>query len=160
MVSLAGCATYAELAYRQDHRLRFTAPRPYELVKEPVTLSWTMKDFDIVEPGSGSPEDSAGYFAIFIDKAPVKPGRTLAEVAGRDQACDRDPKCPDARYLADRGVYTTTKTGFELDAVPALDSNETVQLHEATVVLLDAAGHRIGEAAWHVPFKLTKRGSR
>lgn len=156
VVSLVACTDYSRLAFRQDRRLAFTTPQSYELVEMPVTLSWTIEDFRIVKPDSGLPQESAGYFAIFVDRAPVKPGRALQDVADQDESCKREPKCPDARYLAERGVYTTAKTTFELQTVPALDSNETVQLHEATVVLLDSGGHRIGEAAWHIPFKLEK----
>lgn len=157
VAALAGCAGYSELAYRQDHRLEFTSPRPYELVELPVTLSWTMNDFRIVEPGTRAPERSTGYFAIFVDTTPVKPGHTLRDITDSDYACDRADDCPDAQYLADRGVYTTTSTSMELDVVPELPSSETEQLHEATVVLLDSAGRRIGESAWRIPFKLRKK---
>lgn len=156
VVTLPGCAAYGQLSFRQDHRLAFTTPQAYALVQQPVALSWTMEDFRVVEPRSDTPRDSAGYFAVFVDRAPVKPGRSLDDVADDDESCKREPKCPDAQYLADHGVYTTTATSIELQ-VPALESTETVQLHEVTVVLLDSAGNRIGEAAWHVPFKLEKR---
>lgn len=156
VISLAACMDYSRLAFRQDHRLEFTAPRSYELVKTPITVSWKMDDFDVVKPESGAPRPSTGYFAIFVDRAPVKPGHTLRDVADGDGSCLRDPDCPDAAYLADRGVYTTTTPSVELASIPALESQEAVQLHEATVVLLDSTGHRIGEAAWHIPFKLAK----
>lgn len=158
MVTLVSCTDWSQLAFRQDHRLRITAPANGDLVELPVKLSWSMDDFQIVEPGSGAGKPSAGYFAIFIDEVPMEPGQTLRELAAEDDpSCEQDPKCPDRGYLADRGIYTTTETSLSLRSVLPLPSDEPTQLHDVTVVLLDAAGSRIGENAWHLQFKLQKR---
>lgn len=154
---LAGCADYSELQFVKDERLTFTEPASRELVTTPLRISWSMEDFTVVEPGQGEPTDDAGYFAVFVDRAPVEPGHTLEDVAGRDEACKRDPSCPDARYLADRGVYTTTKSSLTVELIAALPSKEDVQLHDVTVVLLDSEGRRIGEAAWYRQFKMENR---
>lgn len=158
MVTLVSCADWSQLAFRQDHRLRFIAPANGDVVRLPLKLNWTMDDFRIVRPGSGTGKPSAGYFAIFIDETPMEPGRTLRELAAEDDpSCEQDPQCPDREYLADRGIYTTTKTSLRLRSVLPLSSDEPTQLHDVTVVLLDAAGSRIGESAWHLQFKLRKR---
>lgn len=156
---LAGCADYSALQFRQDHRLTFTAPESRELVETPLKVSWTIEDFQVVKPGSGEPSENAGYFAVFVDQAPVEPRATLDEVAEDDPDCVKDPKCPDRTYLADRGVYTTTDSELTLELIPALGSKEDVQLHEVTVVLLDSSGRRIGEVAWYQQFKMKNRAT-
>lgn len=153
---VASCANLSQLAFTQDRRLTFISPVSRELVQLPLTLRWTMDDFRIVKPRSEAPAESAGYFAIFVDTPPIKPGQTLNDIAEDDTACSQDPKCPDRQYLTDRGIYQTTKTAFTLTLVPPLPTADDVQLHDVTVVLLDSAGHRIGESAWHTEFKLRK----
>jgi len=153
--SLAGCARYDDLLFRQDHRLTFTAPPSYEQVELPVTVSWTMTDFEVLPPDSDAePSEQAGYFAVFVDQAPVKPGHTLDDVADDDPACERAPRCPDRRYLNSKGVYPTRQTTLTLESVLPLSSREDVHLHEVTVILLDSEGRRIGEYAWYRRFKL------
>ena len=130
-----------------DHRLHFVAPPSRAHVSVPVTLKWTMRDFP------------SGSFAIFVDRSPVSPGQTLKAVADRDTSCRRTPGCPDASYLADRQIYTTSGDGYVLDRVADLaDNREKQQLHEVTVVLLDTAGRRIGESAWYLDFWLPRAG--
>lgn len=159
LVVTVACTDFTDLAMRQDHRLTFTAPNSRDVVKPPFTLRWTMDDFRVVKPGAGRPERSAGYFAIFIDKSPMKPGQTVEDFVDDDEACKQDPNCPDANYLADRGVYTTTKTTLTVKEVLPLESDEGGQPHEATVVLLDSAGRRIGESSWYLQFALAERTS-
>ena len=118
-----------------------------------------MRDFTRVRPGRGEPSRSRGYFAIFVDRPPVAPGKTLRAVADRDTSCLRTPGCPDASYLADRQIYTTAGDRFVLDRVADfVDNREKEQLHEVTVVLLDSAGRRIGESAWYLEFWLPRAG--
>ena len=154
---VAGCADYSALAFHQDHRLSITSPESRAVLSPPFTLRWTMKDFDVAARGEGPPRDDAGYFAVFVDRAPVKPGHTPEDVADDDQTCKRDPGCPDRSYLAGRGVYTTTRTSLRIPVIPPLSSKEKVQLHEVDIVLLDSSGRRIGEAAWYLEFKTRNR---
>lgn len=157
MAALVSCADWSQLAFRHDRRLQIVAPPARDLVELPVTLRWTIDDFKIVDPGSGVADESAGYFAIFIDKTPMKPGQTLREQAiDGDPSCIHDSACPDRGYLADRGIYTTTKTSLRLRSVLPLSPDESTEVHDATIVLLDAGGRRIGESAWHIQFKLRK----
>jgi hypothetical protein len=108
-------------------------------------------------PGSEPPTKSAGYFSVFIDRAPIKPGRSLRSVGDTDRACVHDPSCPDAQYLADRQVYSATEPLLKLTEVQPLETKDGVQLHGAIVVLMDTAGRRIGEAAWRLEFRVRKR---
>ena len=154
---VTGCSVDLDrIAFRSDDRLHFTAPGDRALLSEPVSLRWTMKDFAVTRGGVPSPD--SGYFAIFVDQAPVEPGQELGAVAEDDLVCQADPTCPDRQYLAARQIYTTTDTAFTLEQVaPRTGSAEDVQLHDVTIVLLDADGRRIGESAWDISFKLRKR---
>lgn len=124
MVTLVSCADWSQLAFRQDHRLRFTAPANGDLVELPVKLSWTMDDFQIVEPGSGAGKPSAGYFAIFIDEVPMAPGQTLRELAAEeDPSCAQDPKCPDRGYLGGILDSAAPERAAELLVAAGLESS-------------------------------------
>jgi hypothetical protein len=143
LTGLTGCAH--NLNFRTDHRLHWVGPPARKLVNVPFMLAW---QFDGSHPAE---------FAVFVDRAPVKPGQSLKAVAGSDTACKSDPTCPDASYLANRQVYTTTGTTLALSQVNPLNSDrEGTQLHQATVVLLDQSGRRIGESAWTREFKLRR----
>ncbi|MGW1616743.1 hypothetical protein ACWCQZ_46625 [Streptomyces sp. NPDC002285] len=156
-LAAGGCASPTDLSFTNDHRLRFTAPAHRALVDLPVELHWAMADFRVAAPGSEVASREAGYFALFLDRAPIKPSHKLAEVADSDRECRRDPQCPDEDYYADRGIFTTTRRSITLGSVPDLNTNEAVQLHTITVVLVDTSGRRIGESAWHAEFKLRKK---
>lgn len=130
-----GCAK--GLAFRVDERVSITAPRDRESVSLPVVLRWNVEGFDIVEPGTAVRKD-AGYFAVFVDRAPMRPG---------------------ARFVPQRGAYTTTATELvigEVDADPGTGSER----HTATIVLLDGDGRRIGESAFDVVFQIEREETR
>lgn len=154
---LTGCSNYSELQFKQDHRLQFTSPDSYELVKAPVEIEWTIEDFEVLPARSREPpSDGAGYFAVFVDRAPIKPGHTLEDVADGDEACKKDPRCPDRRYLEAKAVYVSHQPRLTLELIPQLASKEEIQTHQLTVILLDSTGHRIGEYAWYLQFKAEK----
>ena len=142
------------LAFRLDDRLTITAPADRAQVSLPVTLEWEVEDFDVVEPGT-DPREDAGYFAVFVDRAPVPPGKTLAHVARNDSGCRAGDGCPDAEYLAGRGIYTTTDTRLVLEQLPRGEEDER-ERHTATIVLLDGAGKRLGESAFEVVFEVDR----
>jgi hypothetical protein len=153
-VSLSACA---DLSFRIDRRLHFLTPRDRQVVTVPFTLRWSMTSFEVVGPGEAAPTRHAGYFAVFVDRAPVHPGQSVKAVASGDHQCKLEPGCPDTQYLADHRVYTTTHPWFTLTEVPLLaGSRDKLQLHQVTVVLLDAAGRRIGESAWTRQFKMRR----
>lgn len=113
-----------------------------------------MTGFAEAPQGAGQPGKDRGYFAIFVDRAPVRPGQTLLVLA--DKSCRTTPGCFNPQYLAERGVYTTTSTSITLQQVASLNSYQQVQLHEVTVVLMDTSGRRIGESAWYIDFRLPR----
>lgn len=153
---LAGCG-FSGLSFVSDDRLHFTSPPARSLVNLPVTLTWRMKGFQFAQPGSAPPSGHAGYFAVFIDRAPVKPGQTLLTIA--DRLCRRTPGCFNTSYLAVRGIYTTLTDSVTVSQLNLTDSRQKIQHHEATVVLIDTAGKRIGESAWYIDFQTDRPGS-
>ena len=152
--ALSGCVAQG-LAFRVDDRLTITAPEDRSTVTLPVTLRWDVRDFDVTAPG-GDPRKDAGYFAVFVDDAPMPPGKPLAWLARKDNSCRAADGCPDEEYLAARGVYTTTKTELVLSQLPRNADEDRRERHRATIVLLDAQGTRIGESAFEVAFDVSR----
>ena len=160
VMPLAGCGIthLQDLNFRVDDRLHFVSPKDRSRVHTPVTLTWTMRGFRTAAIGSEPPSRDAGYFAVFVDQQPIKPGQTMKALAA-DRFCKRDPKCPDVSYLNDRGVYLTTTPSLRIDQVANLTtSHDKVQQHTFVVVLMDTAGHRIGESAWELDLRIPKAG--
>ncbi|HWA67744.1 MAG TPA: hypothetical protein VG899_15390 [Mycobacteriales bacterium] len=159
VLGLSGCGLthIHDLNFRVDKRLHFVSPKSRSTVTQPVTVSWTMSDFQIAAEDSQPPSRDAGYFAIFVDQAPIKPGATMKSVADGDAACQSDPKCPNRAYLSEHDVFTTTKTSIRLPQIPDLtNSKQTLQVHTITIVLMDTSGHRIGESAWELDVRIHK----
>lgn len=156
-LALTGCQL-GQLQFRADHRLAFQAPASRAKVTVPLTVSWSMRDFD-PRGLDGSHDKHEGAFAVFVDRAPMPVGKDLRWLARDDQGCTRDPRCPGAQYLADRGVYVTTGTSVTLSALPAAPDGVGDEQHYVNVVLVDGTGHRIGESAWYRPFQSKRRTS-
>ena len=88
-----GCVPHG-LAFVQDKRVDVVAPKSHSTVRLPVTIRWTVHDFRVTGPSHSSNPD-AGYFGVFVDRAPVPPGKPLSYVAHGDQLCQATPGCPD-----------------------------------------------------------------
>lgn len=151
-VAVGGCAV-SNLQFVTDSRVKVVAPKQQALVRMPVTIRWTVRDFHVAAPGSGQ-RSNAGYFAIFVDRAPIRPGQTMRAVVSTDRSCLSTPGCPSPSFLAGLGIYTTTKTSLTLRSVSPLNGYQRVQLHEAVIVLMSPDGRRIGESAWYVDFRV------
>jgi hypothetical protein len=159
LASACGVAHPSELAYRTDKRLTFTSPKARALVHTPLDVRWAIRDFSVRAPGSEAPSSNAGYFAVFVDRAPIKPDETMRVVANKDQECLHRPGCPDETYLEDRRIYTTTSNGLTLDVIPPIAGDtERIQFHLITVILMNTAGHRIGESAWELDVRMRRAG--
>ncbi len=157
VVATTGCQV-SRLQFRNDDRLQFSAPASRALVKAPLTVSWEMTDFT---PSGldGSSSNRSGAFAVFVDRAPMPVGKDLKWLARSDSGCKRDPRCPDATYLADRGVYLTTDQTLTIPTLPAAGDGVGDEQHYVNVVLVDGTGHRIGESAWYRPFTSKRRST-
>lgn len=160
-LAAAGCgiAHPQDLNFTVDKRLQFRSPPARALVTTPVTVRWTMTGFREEPEGSAPARPDAGYFAVFVDRAPIRPGQTMRAVAAGDQVCLHERGCPDAAYLAARQIYTTTATSLTLQQITPLSGNvQRVQYHSVTVVLMDTTGHRIGESAWELDLRMRRPG--
>jgi hypothetical protein len=153
---LSGCVSQG-LAFRIDKRVSITSPAARSEVTLPVTVRWTVKDFDVVQPGTSAVGSrQAGYFAVFVDDSPQPPGKPLAWVARNDRACRASDGCPDAEYLAGRHIYSTSQTSITFAQLPRPSNTNQKERHDVTIVLLDAQGRRIGESAFYVQFTLNR----
>jgi hypothetical protein len=96
-----------------------------------------------------------------VDRAPQPSGRTLASLVRGDAGC-KGPgaaTCATPEFLAQQNIFHTTDTSFTVEQVPRLAGGDAgPQLHDVTIVLLDANGQRVGEGAWSVQFQVKGEG--
>jgi hypothetical protein len=142
----SGCG-YSNLAFRQDDRLSFVTPEDRAEVTLPLTVRWTVEDFEVGPDG--------GSFAVFVDRAPQPPGKPLEWLARDDDSCRVADGCPDDDWYAMRDVYPTTEEELTIDQLPSR-SDDRRELHEVTVVLLDEDGRRVGETGWTREFEVVR----
>jgi len=155
-VALLASSCAHGLAFSQDRRLTIIAPRGHGKVRLPFTVRWTMRDFRVTGPDGGSDPDS-GYFAVFLDRTPIPPGKPLSWIARDDRRCKLIPGCPDETYFETRHVYATTQTQLSFGLLPDLQAVGGHETHEVTIVLLDGSGRRIGENAWYASFRYDRK---
>ena len=154
---LLGACVPQGLAFRVDKRVTITSPDDRAEVTLPLTVSWQVHDFTVTKSSTADGSD-AGYFAVFVDRAPQPAGKSLAWIVRKDHSCRPADGCPDADYLAARGIYTTTDTHITFDQLPRPSNEKRKERHSITVVLLDPAGKRIGESAYQVDVVLRRKG--
>ena len=145
---LPACAV-SGLGFANDHRVKIITPKDRAKVDLPVTITWRA-------PKIQRSATKGPFFVVFLDRAPIRPGQSLRAVA--DDTCNRTPGCPDLSYLRDRYVFVMKTTSLTLDVVPKKSGQRTgaKESHEATIVLVDADGRRMGEAAYKVEFSVKK----
>jgi hypothetical protein len=143
----AGCGVHG-LSFRQDHRVDIVSPSDRSTVTLPFDLTWTVDDFDVTGP-TDRPHPGSGYFAVLIDRAPPPPGDTIESLFRGDDSCLASEGCPSAERLADGYVFPTATTRLRIDRLPPVTADHRA-FHELVIVLLDGAGHRIGESAFRV----------
>ena len=152
MVATAACGVQG-LSFVQDKRVDIVRPSDRSKVHLPVKVQWTVKDFPV---GAGG-----GSFGVFVDRAPQPSGRPLAWVVRDEPGCKGSgaATCTTPEFLAQRNIFRTTDRSFTVEQVPRLTGSEYErELHEVTVVLLDAHGVRDGEGAWSVQFQVKGQG--
>ena len=150
VLACSACAAH-DLNFKVDDRVKITSPRDEAEVSLPLTLRWSVEDFEVVEPGTQVREE-AGYFGVFVDTTPMSPGQNLDVLRRDDERCDGAAGCTEESLLAARGIYATTDTELVITSLPVGTADD--EKHRATVVLLDSRGTRIGESAWRVDFTL------
>jgi hypothetical protein len=152
LLIVPGCSA-SGLAFKQDKRIDIVTPPNHSTQRLPVTIRWTVKDFHVTGADSSTRAD-AGYFAVFLDRAPQPPGKQISYLARDDRRCHPRDGCPDAQWFTDHHIYPTSATTFVVDALPTFSKEERERFHEVTVILLDGRGVRIGESAFSVEFKV------
>jgi hypothetical protein len=155
LVAASGCGV-GRLQFTNDNRLDFQSPEARHRVTAPVTVSWTMKDFEATGL-DGSSSKHSGVFAVFVDRAPMPVGKDLKWLFRNDSGCKHDAKCPSPQQLSDRGVFVTTDPSVKIEVLPQVGKGVGDEQHYVNVVLLDGTGHRIGESAWFLPFTSKRR---
>lgn len=157
LLMLPGACRFNDLAFRQDDRLTFVSPSERAKVALPVTVDWEIDDFDLAGSGEQArATERSGYFAVFVDRPPQPPGEPLDWFARDDEQCQRNPACPHDGYFEDRGIYTTQETEFTIEALARSRDDKRREMHEVTVVLMDADSRRIGESAWRIKFEIDR----
>jgi hypothetical protein len=130
VTTLAGCA-----AWPGGGELRITAPAAMSARRLPLEVRWTARSVP------------AGGFAVFVDRAPIPPGKSLRWLADRerDLACLARAGCPDAAWLHARRVQVVRTRAAAIDAVDE-KGGKIAGVHHVSVVPLDERGRRDGEA--------------
>jgi hypothetical protein len=132
---VGGCSVHG-LSFVQDDRVVITEPAGGATISLPFDLEWSSEGFD-------------GSYAVFFDRPPMRPDRTLLSLVPTQDACRTDPACPTVEWLSIRQVYVTHQTALHVEQLPELRaSNRAADRHEVTIVLLDEEGRRMGEAAF------------
>jgi len=137
---LPACGIHG-LNLTQDERVSIVSPKDRSTVDLPLTVRWTAHDFD-------------GTYAVFVDRSPLPPGRTLEWLARNDDVCRQTKGCPDSTWFSERNVLRTAETAVTIDRLPDSTRDNRRDRHEVTVVLLDRAGRRVGESAFRVEFEV------
>lgn len=140
------------LAFHAGDQLRMVHPSDAQRVTGPVVLRWKVS-----AEVARMVADRRAFFAVFVDRAPIAPGESLASLA--DDACVRAPDCPSRSWLAERNVHVTLSSAIRLPLLPAGGSGPGGAGHEAVVVLLRADGVRLGEQAGGVRFLTKEAGA-
>lgn len=140
-LATAGCGVEG-LGFMNDHRVDIVHPRDRASVSLPVTIRWEVDDYD-------------GRFAVLVDRAPPRPGRSLESLLRNDTDCRAADGCPDAERMASSYIFVTASTELVLEQVPK-HRGPGRELHEAVIVLLDDDGRRDGESAFRVQFEVER----
>lgn len=156
-LAFASACSTSGLDFRRDERVEILAPPNHSTQILPVTVTWKATGFTVSGP-DGKARDDAGYFAVFIDRAPQPPRQPLSYLAKDDEACRSRDGCPDAQWFIDHRIYPTTATSFVVEDLPTSSREDLQKFHEVTIIFLDGKGLRIGEGAFTVRFKV-RRGA-
>jgi hypothetical protein len=140
---LAGCGV-GSVALRQPQHLTIRASGGNGVRRLPFTVSWS------------STYPAGTEYVLFLDQAPIPPDQDMRYVAEQlhDTSCLIQPGCPDAAYLDNLNIFTTTKTSYVFSTLPISGNRDNVSLHELTIVALDRSGRRIGEASATMSFRI------
>ena len=143
-----GCdvSTYA---FKVDESIDIVEPKARAEIDLPVSIRWT----DSRAPGTRrvAPQDpTAEYYAVFVDRAALAPGRRLSSLVDRRERCQPRQGCPTAEQLADLRTYLDAGQSLVLDFITdrrASSRGDSKDVHEVTLVRM-RGDRRIGETAF------------
>ena len=146
-LAVAACSQFSAegLLLRSDESITITSPRDRSTTSVPLIVEWTDDD-----PRAG------GAYAVIIDRTPMPPGEPVTWFARNDENCQPTQACPDARWLAIRGVTVTDELSAMIEIVPTRGESRADGFYEITIVRLDAQGRREGEAAFAVRVRVER----
>jgi len=140
---VAGCG-YGPHRLTRDPALSFTEPAAQETISLPYTFSW-------------EPTERADRYVVLFDATPMKPGSDLLSLVPKSDPCRSDSSCPTPDWLTRHSVYVVERPQVTVDSLQDRSGGQREHdLHTVTVVLLDAAGHRVGEFAIQQEFIVRK----
>lgn len=156
MVMLAGVLMGCDVsnyAFRVDESITFTSPEPRTSVALPATIRFDDDD-PAPDPRVDMQDAGAEYYAAFVDRAPIGPGRSLAALADDPEICQENPACPGDQLLRDKRVFLVADPEVPIEFLPDLRPTvrgDAKDAHEITVVRMRGR-QRVGEAAWTLTF--------
>lgn len=149
LATLAACGAIPRQLV-QDSHVVIVSPRSMTTVATPVHLRWQ---------ASGLPAGTR--FAVFIDTYPLRPDASLRSLVPAGDPCLTERGCPNAAWLRTRGVLLTSAHQVEITDLPTpggLESQSPLPVHQIVIVLVDAAGRRVGDMAYSVEFRAAGNG--
>ncbi|MEA3020525.1 MAG: hypothetical protein QOI47_2049 [Actinomycetota bacterium] len=136
LAALVGGCAYNGLQFVRDDRLQIVGPRENERVRIPFTVDWKLKGY-------------TGRVGVFFDRAPMATKKGLLSLVGRNDPCRRRSDCPDTTWLSQHGVYVVDRAPLRVDFLEDLRASHNVaDRHTMSIVLLDGANRRVGEATF------------
>jgi hypothetical protein len=149
---LTGCDT-SNYAFKIDKSIDIVEPTAREKVSLPVELRWTDERPPALPKVSVS-DATAHYYAVFLDRAPVAAGKSIASLIPSDEQCRPSQGCPTAQRLADLRVFLSAKPQLVVEFLRDLrptTKGDTKDVHEVTIVRM-RGDKRVGEAAFRQTF--------
>jgi hypothetical protein len=145
---LSACDT-SNYAFKVDKSIHIVEPAARSDVPLPVSLQWTDE-----RPPSAlrvAPDDpSAEYYAVFLDRSALGPGKRLASLVDDKELCRQTAGCPSVAQLADLRVFLTATPSLLIEFVAdrrASKRGDSKDVHEVAIVRM-RGDKRVGEAAF------------
>lgn len=148
MTLVTACDT-SNFAFKIDESIEIVEPKARTTVALPITIRWTDNNKPLV--AKVAPRDPiAEYYAVFVDRAPMGPGKTLASLIKGPPPCRPSTGCPTSAQLSDLSVFLTAEPSLSLEFLTDLRSTSRGNQkdpHEVTIVRM-RGDKRVGEAAF------------
>jgi hypothetical protein len=149
---VSACDT-SNYAFKIDKSIEVVQPKARTEVSVPVMVRWT--DSKAPTAMKVAPTDpSARYYALFVDVAPMGPGKRLASLVEDSDTCELAKGCPTASALADAGVHLSATPSLELEFIAdrrPSSRGDTKDTHQVTIVRMQG-DKRVGETAFRQTF--------